>query len=238
MVRQQELHAAQLSILDTLRHAPAASFSTLMQPTGMTSDVFKFHVRSLLNDGYISKQTDGYYRLTNRGKEYANNLDTSRSGLQKQPKLSVLVFASRTNANGKTEYVFQKRLRKPYYGYWSVIGGPVQWGEPAETTAARELHKQTGLAAATFKICSFYRKRDYVISDRSLLEDKLFILLKAHDLSGELANSWRSGQNQWLTVAAFRKQSLIFKETLRMITMLEQGETYHTSQAFYDTEQY
>lgn len=237
MVRQQELHATQLSILDTLRHTPAASFSALMQPTGMTSDVFKFHVRSLLKGGYISKQAGGNYRLTDRGKEYANNLDTSRSGLQKQPKLSVLVFASRTNANGKTEYVFQKRLRKPYYGYWSVIGGPVQWGEPAETTAARELHKQTGLTA-TFEICSFYRKRDYAISDRSLLEDKLFILLKAHGLSGELANSWHGGQNQWLTVTAFKKQSPIFEETLHMITMLEQGDTYRSSQTLYNSEQY
>lgn len=237
MIRQQGIHAVQVSILDTLRHAPAASFTQLMQPTGLTSDVFKFHIRSLLKASYILKQANGQYQLSASGKEYANNLDKERRLILKQPKLSVLVFANRQSTSSEQQYLFQKRSRKPYFGYWSVIGGPVRWGEEIETTAASELHKQTGLQAS-LKIDSFYRKQDYMLKGRNMLEDKLFVLVTASNLTGNFRDTWHGGQNRWMTLDEFRAQPCIFEETLTMITMLKEGRSYHSSQAFYSEEQY
>src|SRR5687768_2274785 len=94
------LHRSQISILDTLRHTTEASFSVLMRPTGMQSDTFKFHIRKLLQSGYVEKTSSGVYTLTAVGKEYANDLDDTQRTVQKQPKLSLAIIVNRTAADG------------------------------------------------------------------------------------------------------------------------------------------
>jgi DNA-binding HxlR family transcriptional regulator len=41
------MHRFEVSILRTLRWSDTARFSDLMRPTGLSSDVFKFHLRKL-----------------------------------------------------------------------------------------------------------------------------------------------------------------------------------------------
>jgi ADP-ribose pyrophosphatase YjhB (NUDIX family)/predicted transcriptional regulator len=233
-----ELHAIQISVLHSLRHhADGMRFSALMRPTGLTSDNFKFHVRKLVADGYVEKTGDGIYRLTPAGKEFANTVDEQRNTIQRQPKLSVLVLVREPGGRGQPRYLFQERRRSPYYGYWSCIGGPVQWGEDATDTATNELRKQTGLQARC-EIRGFYRVNDIAEETGELLEDKLFIILEAADVQGVLSNEWYGGHNQWMTEQEFKQQPRYFSSVLEALAMIRTDQTYMAQKKYYSLEEY
>jgi predicted transcriptional regulator/ADP-ribose pyrophosphatase YjhB (NUDIX family) len=231
-----ELHKAQASILKTLRHSQSARYTFLMQPTGLESDVFKFHLRKLVNSKLVQKNEEGCYCLTPRGKEFANNLSKQKPIVQKQPKLSVAIIAKRRGQN-KSEYLFQKRLRNPHFEFWGCLSGPVQWGEPIEQTAKYEFEKQTGLQA-TYQVKSFYRLSDYGQTSNELLEDKLFAVVEAQNVKGEIANSWHGGFNAWMTLKELQTQEKYFKHQAELVEMVETGKKYSTGKAFYNYTEY
>lgn len=226
------VHPAQKSILDTLRRSQSARYTQLRKPTGMDSDIFKFHIRKMVTSGFIEKMPSGDYRLTPTGKEFANNLSKHEPAVQKQPKLSVVVVASKPGVNGERMYLFQLRKRQPYFGFWSFPGGPVRWSEAIEDAAAREFHKQTGLDAK-YEVRAFYRKRDYETDSGILLEDKLFAVVGARPADGELLNLWKGGENSWMTLAGLLQQKKYFVSAADFIEMLETDQPYKATDAFY-----
>jgi ADP-ribose pyrophosphatase YjhB (NUDIX family) len=179
----------------------------------MESDTFKFHVRYLMEQRIIAKLADGTYALTTSGKEIANNLDEPAQKQLKQPKVSLLLVISRLAPQG-TEYLVQKRLRQPFYGYWGLLSGPAQWGKDLAATAAHELQKQTGLTA-NLQVCTFLRQRDYTPA-HELLEDKLFVVLTAQ-LNTEQPHTWEHGENAWMTLAQLHSQPKHFSLTEQAI---------------------
>ncbi len=231
------LHKAQILVFRTLRRNPTARFSELLRATNLDSDIFKFHLRKLIAHEYITKTASGEYILTPAGKEYANNLDEAKRLAQKQPKHSMILFASQIIDNGEKVFLFQSRLRNPYWGYWGLLSGPIEWGVPSEQTAAQEFKKQTGLEA-TFSICSLYRQLDYRADNQGLLEDKLFQVLKADTLTGELSNSWTGGHNEWMTLKQLKSTGKYFPETERVITMAHEQTPFSLVKVTYDPQDY
>ena len=232
----QELHKAQVSILRTLRHNPSARYTTLRRPTGLESDVFKFHLRKLLHQKYVRKLESGAYHLTPTGKEFANNLSDARRTAQKQPKLSVVIVASK-DFDGTKKYLCQKRLRNPFYGFWGCLSGPVQWGESLEAAARREFEKQTGMTA-TYAVGSFYRETDYATDADAILEDKLFAVMKATEVVGEITNVWSKGLNAWMTLEELEMQDKYFTATRNFVKLLETRKSYQAGGVDYKQTEY
>lgn len=231
-----ELHPAQVSILQTLRHAQSARYTDLQLPTSLESDTFKFHLYRLIKLQYVQKRIPGRYELTAAGKELANNLDQLQSRTQKQPKLSVAIIASRYNA-GNAEYLFQQRLRHPFYGFWGTLSGPIQLAESVETTARREFEKQTGMTGH-YTVRAFYRKTDYVAETNVLLEDKLFTVVEVSDVRGKITNTWQKGHNAWMTLEELEAQDKYFLSTSAFIRLLKQPMQYVTEMARYNADDY
>jgi predicted transcriptional regulator/ADP-ribose pyrophosphatase YjhB (NUDIX family) len=225
MIDNQQLHKAQVSILDALRHTEEARFSDLMRPTGLTSDTFKFHIRKLVHAGIAEKTEAGTYRLTQRGKEVVNTINRETKAPRKQPKLSVILVVSRQRANNETEYLVQQRFRNPFYHYWGFITGPMQWSEEPEITAGREYKKQTNKEAA-FSVRAFYRERDYDATHNEPLEDKLLTVLSVQLLDNEPLEDWSGGHNAWMTMHELQGQEKYFASCLEIVAMVEQGKTY------------
>jgi ADP-ribose pyrophosphatase YjhB (NUDIX family)/predicted transcriptional regulator len=225
MIDNQPLHKAQLSILTALRHTNAARFSDLMQPTGLTSDTFKFHIRKLAHAGIIEKIATGEYRLTAHGKAIANITNQETRTIRRQPKLSVLLVVTRQGADGQTEYVVQRRLRNPFYGYWGFPSGPINWGEMPEQAAHTELKKQTGISA-DFTVSGFYREQDISDDPAKPLEDKLFTVLTSVVRDSDDFTHWIGGHNEWMTARQLQKQEHFFGSCLEVLAMLDHGQMY------------
>jgi predicted transcriptional regulator len=232
----KELHKAQISILSNLRHSQTARYSILMRPTGLESDVFKFHLKKLVHQKFIDKNEQGEYVLTPSGKEFANNLSKVAPTVQKQPKLSVAIIASKKMKNKKV-YLFQERRRNPFYGFWGCLTGPVQWGQPFKETARYEFEKQTGLKAE-YGVKSFHRKTDINEMTGEILEDKLFAIVEASNIKGEIDNKWSGGFNAWTTLDELENQEKYFKSSRDLVNLLESNNSYSSENAFYSDIDY
>lgn len=191
------IHAAQTSILRALLFLPEASYSDLQKPTGLTSDHFNFHVARLVELGLVEKVSRGRYRLTPRGKEYANRLDTDNNTIERQPKIAVILAIERKVA-GQLQYVFQERLKNPYYGFWGLPSGKVRWGETITETARRESLEETGLDA-DFTVAGVYHEHVRQKESGEILEDKVFFVVRGDNPRGQLTEAFEGGRNAWMT---------------------------------------
>jgi ADP-ribose pyrophosphatase YjhB (NUDIX family) len=207
-MESQQLHRTQMSILHALRYAESERFNRLMQPTGHTSDTFKFHLRKLVKLGYVEKQENGSYQLTVGGKEYANVLDEQKRLPKKQPKLAVMLLVTRQH-NNETEYLLYKRKVNPFYGFWTAMTDAVLWGETFEAAALKRLKKHAGYEA-DFRINSMVRIRNAIAGASQPAEDILFAVMEASNLRGEPHANYAGGVPAWLTLSELRKQQHYF----------------------------
>jgi 8-oxo-dGTP pyrophosphatase MutT (NUDIX family) len=203
MSLEVEVHGAQTSILRELLFVKDAGYAQLQKPTGLTSDHFNFHIARLVNLGLVEKVARGKYRLSHRGKEFANKLDTDERKIERQPKVAVILAAEREVKDSK-QYLFQERLKNPYYGYWGFPSGKVRWGETLLETAARELKEETGLVA-DLELMGQYHEHTYMKETGELLEDKLFHVVRAFNVQGEVIEQFEGGRNVWMTTGEFEK---------------------------------
>lgn len=204
MAHEVHIHQAQTQILRELLFVDTAGFAKLQKPTGLTSDHFKFHIKRLLELGYVEKVSQGHYRLTASGKEYANKLDTDNNTLERQPKSAVILVAEKPEGDSRY-FLAQERLKHPYFGFWGFPGGKIRWGETIMQAAARELHEETGLSA-TFAHKGVYHEHVIETETGKLLEDKIFHIVYCSDVAGKLVPAFDSGKNAWLTLEqAFAK---------------------------------
>lgn len=235
MSYEANIHETQVLIMRHLLFSPSAGFAELQKNTKLTSDHFNFHLKKLLETGYVEKN-DNQYSLTVQGKEYANRLDTDENEIERQPKVSVVLVVER-QIGDRREFLCQQRLKQPYYGFWGRLGGKVRWGESFEEAAQRELLEETGLTAEfTYKM--LFRKRDYKKQNGALLEDKAFIIMYTNDAHGELMADFEGGHNEWLTQEEFIAKEKTFESARKFVELIDNGTTYYTDTYTYDDTEY
>ena len=110
-----------------------------------------------------------------------------------------VILAVERKLNGTTQYIFQKRLKHPYYGYLGLISGKVRWGELVIETAKRELLEETGLIA-NCRIAGVYHEMTYQQESSDQLEDKIFFIVHCIDVKGALIRKFEGGENNWMTL--------------------------------------
>lgn len=236
MSYESNTHVAQVAILRHLLFKPQAGFSELQKATNLTSDHFNFHVKKLIEEGYVEK-LEKHYRLTNKGKEYANRMDTDENEIEKQPKVSVAITLERKNDKGEREFLFQQRKKNPYFDFWGRMGGKVRWGESVIEAAERELKEETGLEAK-FEYKLLYHKRDFSKTTGKLLEDKIFFCVYSTEFGGELIEEFEGGINRWMTVKEFHAVPKRFKSVDEFMELMDKGETFAEREFYYDESDY
>ncbi len=190
-----ELHQVQTEILHRLLFVPTAAFHELV-PAAMTSDHFTFHLKKMVEHGLVAKNEDGLYALTITGKEFANRYDTDHKVMERQGKVAVLLLITR-DLEGEVQYLIQKRVKQPYYGFYGRPTGKIKWGETILEGAARELMEETGLVAS-LSVVGIEHKVDRD-PEGKLLEDKYFFLVRGVECEGDLLPVFEGGENYWMT---------------------------------------
>lgn len=217
MSYEPNAHEVQMKILREMLFVPKASFAALQKATGLTSDHANFHIKKLVDVGYVEKTDDGYV-LTRDGKEYANRMDTDEVKIEKQPKISVLLIVD--DKDGKS--LAQQRLKQPYYGFWGRMSGKVRWGESLEDAANRELEEETGLQA-DFRYAGLYHKMDYT-NDGEMLEDKYFLVMHGVNPRGEFITDGEGHHNEFLSMDELLAKEKRFQMIPEVTAFAQQGD--------------
>lgn len=224
MSLEVNIHDAQMAILRELLFHPSVGFAKLQKLTGMSSDHFNFHLQKLIELKLVEKISRGTYTLTPRGKEYANKLDTDSNTVERQPKTAVILAVERFK-DGKKEYLFQERLKQPYFGFWGFATGKVRWGETILQTAERELMEETGLTANN-QLAGVYHELVYQQETGEQLEDKLFFVIHCTNTSGELVERFEGGRNSWMSCEEAISQPKIFTSFDIEIDIVSSNDTF------------
>lgn len=201
----------------TLIFDPVLSFSKLNRKK-VPSDHFNFHLKQLVIWNLVEKGENGKYKLTIKGKEFANRMDTEKKIYEKQAKIGVLICLTRIK-KGKTEYLIQQRLKEPYFGFYGFITGKVSLGETVFETAEKELKEETNLSAK-LELKSISHKMDYS-NKKTLQEDKFFFVFKADKPKGRLKSKFKGGRNVWLDRKSIMKFKKIYKDVHKLLDIIE-----------------
>ncbi len=233
MSYEASAHEAQMKIMRHLLFVPRAQFSELMKTSDMTSDHFTFHLKKLIDQGYVTKTEDEKYTLSRNGKEYANRMDTDEVVIEKQPKISVLLVVE--NRDGKL--LAQQRLKQPYYGFWGRQSGKVRWGETLEAAALRELKEESGLTA-DFSFAGVYHQMDFE-KNGDFLEDKYFMVMYGINPQGELVADMEGHHNEWLSVEELESKDVVFSSIAEISEFARRSEGgFVEKQHYYDPKEY
>lgn len=236
MSHEVTIHAAQTNILRELLFHPHATYSQLQKPTQLTSDHFNFHISRLTDMGYVEKLQRGHYSLTPKGKEYANRLDTDNNTVERQPKIAVILAVERIE-NGERQFLFQERLKNPYFGFWGLATGKMRWGETFEETAARELMEEAGLTAQ-WRTAGVYHEHVQQQETGELLEDKVFFVMHGTNAKGKLIVDFEGGHNEWLTREAALAKPKKFDSFAVELDIIDQTDWLVERLAVYDKDHF
>ena len=228
----EKRHKIQKNILKNLLINKKLPFSKLNSDR-IPSDQFSFHLRRLIKENIIEKGPDGLYRLTIKGKEYANTFDIDSEKIirEKQAKIGVLVVVR----NKEKKILIQQRLKEPYYGYYGFVTGKVKWGETIYEAATRESREETGLEAKNLILKGIEHKIDYSLK-KELLEDKFFYIIEASNLRGRLIESFNCGANHWLEKKEINKLPKLFGDVSKIIKAVNQNNLVFFEDKYYVKE--
>jgi ADP-ribose pyrophosphatase YjhB (NUDIX family) len=133
------MHMYQKHILDELRQAETLRYSQ-MQPEGVESSHFKYHLNQLLKEGLVEQVARGEYKLSVKGQAAVDRLSEDRINPHLTPK--VITY---TLLQDGTNYYLYRKHKEPYLGTLNMIAGKLHIGETAEQAAVREVKEKADL---------------------------------------------------------------------------------------------
>lgn len=133
------MHFIQKHILDELREHGHMRYAAL-QPDGIESSHFRYHLKELERDGYVVSPERGVYELTAKGQHHVDRLSRGSVNLVNMPK--VITYTLLTHGDS---YLLQVKDREPYKGLLNMIGGKVHESETTAEAAVREVREKAGI---------------------------------------------------------------------------------------------
>lgn len=190
----QNFSSIQNGILSKLKNASSLRYSE-MWDKDIPNDLFNYHLKFLVNKGFVNKIKEGY-SLSETGIKHVADPYPNNDAITSLFKINVITIVSRVN-NGKIEILSQLRKSNPSYGKVGVMGGVVLKGEFIEPAATRKLKQETGLDAK-FKLIGCERRVMYKKGE--LFSDVMFPITYASAYKGELISETKFGSNMWLPI--------------------------------------
>lgn len=189
------MHKDQKNIIRNLIYSPSLSFAKL-NSSNISSDRFNFHLKQLIKSGYVLKQDNGLYTLTEQGKEVSLRVDGLSKEVSKQGVIGVVVLPVR-DKKGNKEYLIQKRLKSPFYGVYGFVSGKVDMCEYVNRCAKRELKEETGLYGGALRFLGIHHSIKGYKKTHPII-DHYFYLFRVDNPTGRIIDT-KEGSNVWLS---------------------------------------
>lgn len=144
-------HHLQKQILQKLSIKTTARFAE-MRPEGIESNSFTYHLRELVKQKLVIKNSDGTYTITARGTHATAHLVHSPIEILELAH-SVLLMAVRSSNNN---WLLQKRLTPPMQGKYGFIYAEPNANEHIAITAQKTVEEKTNILTDFTPRCTGY----------------------------------------------------------------------------------
>lgn len=132
-------HHIQRQIVHTLMFNEYARFTDLCPPR-VDTNLFSYHLKLLLKQGYVAKTEQGY-TLSHKGMQYVDRISATKMRLRTQPKIITMLFVQ--SPDGRV--LLQKRTKQPYINTWTLPYGKLHIDDLSLMDAAtREANEKLG----------------------------------------------------------------------------------------------
>src|SRR5438874_5275120 len=122
------MHRLQQHILQQLIHNSRLRYAQL-KPTDVEGNLFMYHLRQVMSEGWVCKAGDGAYELSPVGQAYVERLSLKTLTPRAQPRIVTLMVCQ----NEDSEYLLFRRKRQPLIGMVGFPYGKLHLGESIQT---------------------------------------------------------------------------------------------------------
>lgn len=136
------MHHIQRKIISNLAHESPLRFSKL-KPNNISSNTFSYHLKRLLEMGYVEMTDNGYVAT----RKALKTMSYVGSNEKRTPRLATITMIYVTNERG--EVLVQKRAFRPFINWYGIPSGLIHADETIAQAAQRELYEKTGILAAS-----------------------------------------------------------------------------------------
>ena len=140
MTNGLQFHHIQKSIILSLASKSPARFSDL-QPPRLPNNTFSYHLKKLLDSGYIELTEKGYIPTRKALKLVA--FGSGKNSNESSPTIMSTIFVT----NSDDEVLLVNRDNKPFQGWYGLPSGLIHLGETLQEAAHRELFEKTTIVA-------------------------------------------------------------------------------------------
>lgn len=144
MYGDQRMHYVQKDIILGLARRSPQRFSEL-QPARIPNNTFSYHLKKLLESGYVSATATGYVATRKALKMVMLNDDGPRPKRTITPALITALYVT----NQKGDVLLLRRRNQPFAEWYGIPSGLVHAGETLESAAYRELLEKTSIEASS-----------------------------------------------------------------------------------------
>ncbi len=111
-----------------------------MRPPHTESNLYQYHLKRLIDSGYIQKQ-GSEYTLSTKGLQYADRHSSELKDERPQPKLVTILLLE----NEAGEVLLIPRKKQPFIGMYNLPSGKIHEGESLLQAGKRELAEKVGI---------------------------------------------------------------------------------------------
>lgn len=172
-----------------IRHH-ALKFSEIEKALKIRSNHLSYHISKLIENNILSKNGETY-KLTKE----AERMIPFFANITGKEDFPLAIVVSAVYNKGKICLI--KREKRPYKGYWGLVGGKMYLSESIKDCAVREVKEETGLNCTFDKVSAVLHER---VRDEKIMKHAFTIFLcKLLTNEIKIRNS-EEGDVQWFSI--------------------------------------
>lgn len=118
-----DLHHIRKYILQTLTTVKWARFRD-MRPEKVDTNLYAYHLKQLIKDGYIENNSQKGYRLSPMGLRFVDHVSLENFEPRWQPKILTMLFAEHDK-----KILMWPKYKQPFIGKWSLPSGKMHYDD-------------------------------------------------------------------------------------------------------------
>jgi len=180
-------------------------FNEVEKLSGIRSNELSYHLKKLIADGLITKKDDDYI-LTRKGETTAERIAHFTG---KEVGHMVVVIIAVTKGD---KILLLKRAKRPFKGYWGMIGGKTKFDESIPEAVKREVEEEAKIKIDinSVKVKSVMLER--VKTNQGISHGNILILTEAKPLN-DIDSTIVNGQNiDWFKLSELKENKIILSD--------------------------